>query len=130
MDPLDQSDSDDVLSQLSPQELRQLLSLGVAPDQQQQLQQQLLQAQTLRAGSSESHHTSPLGALFHGLAGGIQSFAGGMRENQVAKQLQGLQGQQVDARQLLLSKLLRRRQPEPSAAGAGDVMPSDTFGLG
>lgn len=118
----------DPLAELTSEELRQLLQLGTAPDQQQLLQQQLMQAQALRGGGQP--HTTPMGALLGGIANAGGELAAGMREKDVMQQMRDLQGQQVDARQLLLAKILRRGQSQPSEVGAGDVMPPATYGLG
>lgn len=129
------NDSDDTggadpLAQLSPEELRQLLGLGVMPEKQDMLRQQLLQAQALRNSGGE-RHTSPTGAALGALAQGINGAVGGFQEGDINRQLQELLGQQVDARQLLLQKLLGRGQGAAAPPmGAGDVMPPGGFGLG
>lgn len=120
------ADSDDALAGLTPEELQQLLNLGTAPDREQRLQQQLLQVQALRAGSGNRHST-PAGALLSGLADAGNAVIGGVRENHLYGKMDALSGQQVDARRMLLQRMLQRRQPE---MGAGDVMPSGEFGLG
>ena len=122
-------DSDDVLSQLTPEELHQFLSLGTAPDRQKMLQQQLLQAQALRS-APQAEHSTPMGALLGGIAGAGNELIGGMREQQLNGQMGDLLGGQVDARQAFLQKLLAQRQQPPSPMGAGDMMPGTTFGLG
>lgn len=116
------------LQQLAPEELRQLLQLGTVPDQQQQLQQQLLRAQALRGGGQR--HSTPLGALLGGVAGAGGELAAGLREHQLEKQMAALPGQQVDGRLLFLQKMLGAGGAQPSPMGEGDVMPSSLFGLG
>ncbi|HET9554349.1 MAG TPA: hypothetical protein VFP50_15410 [Anaeromyxobacteraceae bacterium] len=126
-------DSDDTLSQLSPKEMRKLLSLGTAPDRERLLQQQLLQAQALRSEEGQRHAT-PMGALFGGIANVARSAIGAAKEKDLNQQMGDLWNGQVDARQMLLQKLLGPRRPpaqaQPSEMGAGDFTPSGTFGLG
>jgi hypothetical protein len=126
-------DEQNQLAQFTPAELRQLLTLGVAPEKQQMLQQQMMQAEALRQGSGQQH-SSPLGALFGGVADAGGALLGGVRQHQLRDQMDQLMGGQVDARQMLLQKLLQGRQPpqaQPALpAGAGDLLPNDTYGMG
>lgn len=125
-------DAVDPLEDMSPDQLRQFLSLGTADDRKQHLQRQLLQAQAMRQGGPQVQHTSPMGALLGGIAGAGTSLAGGLRENQLNKQMGDLLNGQVDARQLFLQKLYGRQAPQQQTLpmGAGDVTPSGEFGLG
>lgn len=117
----------DLLNNLPPEVLDQLLNLGIAGDQGGILDQQIQQAQALRKPSGVPH-TTGAGAALGAFADTLNAGAGGVREAQLRKQQQELLAQQVAGRKALL-ETLRRQQPMPQ--GAGDFSaPSRPFAFG
>jgi hypothetical protein len=78
--------SDDIFSQLSPEQLQQLMHLGTLNQRSDLLQQQMQQALALRKPSGEKHVTG-FGAAVGGLADIGNSVIGQLRENKAREAL-------------------------------------------
>lgn len=93
---------------------------GVFDARHQLLMRQLAQAQALAAGPGAHEHSSPMGALMHGLAGAGEGLMGGIQEHQLQGQEQQLLQQQQAAeapgQKLLLA--LKQRQLDTENADA------------
>lgn len=104
---------EELLAQLSPEELAQLLGLGTMDERSQLLQQQLAQAEALRSGPQQ-HHSTGLGAALGGLGDVVKNVAGSMKAQKLNDQMAGLADEKDKRRQLYL-KALRGESLSPAA---------------
>lgn len=95
---------EELLAQLSPEELAQLLGLGTMDERSALLQQQLAQAEALRQGGGQKYSTG-LGAALGGLGDVVNNVAGSMKAQKVNDQLLGLADEKDKRRQLYLKAL-------------------------
>lgn len=112
-----------LLSQMSPEELEQLLSMGTLDERGDLAQQQMAQAEALRKPSGQQYSTGWGAAL--GGVGDMARFIGGTR---------GMEASQADLEAILGKKdagrgkyvdAIRRRPPEMTP----DIMPAAPFAL-
>jgi hypothetical protein len=135
--------SDDIFSQLSPEQLQQLMHLGTLNQRSDLIQQQMQQAIALRKPSGEKHITG-FGAAVGGLADIGNSVVGQIRENKAREALDKNMTEQEKARSII-AELLRNRQAGSAqpmtmtsavsgTAGGGDLFdpnaPISPYGLG
>lgn len=123
-------DLDALLSQLSPEEIAELMGMGTLDERGSLLDQQLAQAQALRQPQSGPHSTG-MGAALGGLGDAVRSFSGGIQELGLRDQQRGLLNQKDQGRQKFL-EMLRQRQGGrvPGSAGMGDLGGGSLFGMG
>lgn len=114
---------DELLSQLSPEDLEQLFGLGTLDERGDLLSQQMAMAEALRRPSGQQH-TTPIGAALGGIADVAGAWGGSLAE-------QKLQGQQADllkqkdagrkAYAEAIARFLRNKQAPSGPMGMGDV---------
>lgn len=119
-----------ILSQLTPEELQQLMGMGTLDERGQLLQQQLQMADALRQPQAGEHSTG-LGAALGGLGDVLRGTIGGIAGKQAMGKMEGLMGQKDAGRNTFLQAFLKgQRGGAAGPMGAGDINPSSLFGLG
>jgi hypothetical protein len=112
-----------LLSQMTPEELEELLALGTLDERGGLLQQQMAQAEALRQPSGRQHSTG-LGAALGGI-GDLTKFIGGTRQmDDLRAKQEALMGQK-DAGRGLYANAIRRRPAEATP----DIIPAAPFSL-
>lgn len=115
-------DDYELLSQLPPEALEQLLGLGTLDERGGLLQQQLAQAEALRQPRQQQHSTGG-GAIGHGIGNLFRGIHGTIQGGQAQAGMQDLMGQKDAGRSAYvraISDYLRRKsqpQPEPALIG-------------
>jgi hypothetical protein len=107
---------DDLLQQMDPEELKQLLGLGTLDERDELLQQQMLQAQAL-GQPNRTQHSTALGAALGGLGNVAGAIGGGIGNAQSMAGREALLGQKDAGRNLYLDALRRRSPPGGASAG-------------
>lgn len=105
---------------LSDADLEQLMALGVIPDQQSDLKDQIAQAQKLRYGSmpgmrGEGSRIQTAANPLEFLVAGVQGYRAGKEEKSLRAQQKDLQKSQIEARKLFLQRLRGPGQTPPIA---------------
>jgi hypothetical protein len=108
----------DLLAQLGPDGIAQLMSMGALDDQQAMLDAQLQQAQALRQRGPEQY--GPLGAGLQGAADVLNAYTSQRDQRAIRGQQHAILGQQTATRRQLADALLA---PPPAK-------PETPFGLG
>lgn len=108
---------------LSDADLEQLMALGIIPDKQSGLQDQLTQAQKLRYGSmpemrGEGGRIQTAANPLEFLTAGVQGYRAGKDIDKLRKEQADLLKQQTQARKLFFDRL-RGRTPPISPSGPG-----------
>lgn len=106
---------------LSEEDLQQLMALGIIPDQQSGLQDQLAQAQKLRYGSmpgmrGEGGRVQTAANPLEFLVAGVQGYKAGKDITKLRKEQQDLLKQQAEARKLFFKRLRGPGQTPPIAS--------------
>lgn len=112
-----------LLSQMSPEELEQLLNLGTMDERGALLQQQMAQAEALRQPSGRQYSTG-LGAALGGIGDLTRQIAGTRQMDTLRQQQEALLGKK-DAGRGLYVDALRRRPGEVTP----DIIPATPFAL-
>ncbi len=107
-------------SQLTPEQIQQLLQLGTMDEQDQAIMEQLRAAQALQQSQSGGHRTA-LAAGIGGLGDAFRAFGGTMKERQARAQRSELLDKKRAGRELF-AKLLFGPQGAPE--GARSVAPA------
>lgn len=112
-----------LLSQMSPEELEQLLGLGTLDERGGMLNQQMAQAEALRQPSGRQA-TTGWGAAFGGAADGLRNIQGMQQMDAIRKQQEALLGKK-DAGRGLYANALRRGPAEVTP----DIIPAAPFSM-
>jgi hypothetical protein len=118
----------ELLSSLTPEEMEQLMGMGTLDERSALVQQQLSQAEGLRAKSGAEWAQGPgasgLSAALGGLGGLANSIAGTVQGGRASEELQGLLGKKDAGRNLYAQLLRRQGQGAPAVQpAAGPAMP-------
>lgn len=112
-----------LLSQMSPEELEQLLGMGTLDERGAMLNQQMAQAEALRQPSGQQHSTG-WGAALGGVGDMARQIAGTRQMDALRQQQEALLGKK-DAGRGLYVDAMRRRPAEMTP----DVVPAAPFSL-
>ena len=115
------------LAGLTPDQLQQLMQLGSLDEEGGQLQDQLAQAQALQSAPM-THHVSPFGAAFGGLAGAINSYRGAKEEKSLRARQQDISKQKQDARALYARALMGATATPAEMGPAGGLQEAQLLG--
>jgi uncharacterized small protein (DUF1192 family) len=105
-------DMEELLSQLPPEALQQLLGLGTLDERDALLQQQMQQAEALRRGSGKEYSTGA-GAALGGLGDMVRAVRGRMMDKDATTKREELLGKK-DAGRNAYVEALRRRPQQPA----------------
>jgi len=109
-------DFSDLLQQMTPEELEQLIGLGTLDERQQMLGHQMAQAELLRQPSNR-HYSTGWGAALGGLADVVRAGQGQYQLEQAQQGMQDLLAQKDAGRGLYVDAIRRRpQQPTPDIA--------------
>ncbi|WFG54196.1 hypothetical protein Mx9_p89 [Myxococcus phage Mx9] len=116
------NDFNDLLQQMTPEELEQLIGLGTLDERQSLLDKQMAQAEALMQQGG-GRYSTPLGAALGGLAGVGQSVMGTKQQQDAMEQQRAILGQK-DVGRGLYTDVIRRQQ---QAQQPWDVTPAIPF---
>ena len=119
-----QDDLGSILSQLSPEQVSQLLGLSTLDEEGSALERQMAQAQALQQPAGR-RHTTTLGSAFGAAGDVMRGIRGGLDERSLREKQQGLIGQKRKGR-LTLADLFKVRPQEQ----APDIEPTNPMGPG
>lgn len=103
--------------EMTSEELQQLMALGVIPDQQSSIEQQLKTAQALRDKVPQMRHGYRVSTAAHPLefiVQGIEGYRAKKDMEELRKKEEGLLQQQIDGRRLFYEALRRRGGQQPT----------------
>lgn len=103
-----------IFSQLTPEQLQQLLSLGTLDEQGSLLEQQLAQAQALRNPMGGQRSTG-LGAGIAALGDTLRGVSGAIQEGRIRKEQEALIPKRQSGRSILADLLRAQSQKFPDA---------------
>lgn len=117
-----------LLSQMSPEELEQLLGMGTLDERGGMLQQQMAQAEALRQPSGRQASTG-WGAAFGGIADGLRNIQGTQQMDTLRQQQEALLNKKDAGRGKYVDALRRRMGPGQQMQPTEDVLPAIPFGM-
>lgn len=121
------ADFNALLSQMSPEELEQLLGLGTLDERGEALQQQMALAQALQQPMGGQPSITPLGGALGALNNGLRYIHGQNQMEELQKQQQALLASKDKGRRDFVSALRRQGEASPMLEG---VTPAVPFALG
>lgn len=101
----------DLLNQLTPEELHQLMGLSTAEDEKGLMDEQMARAMALRGHPVQ--HSTGMGGALGALGDALNAGMSGYRENQVEQNQKALMAKRLAGRNLLADILRRKPTPLP-----------------